>query len=251
MEENRSVQKKKLFEGSNPRLVFVLGIVVGVGVFSLMSLAILVGMAGKAEESENEADQAGAGAAAQQEAALAEGGANAEAISVTEADYVYGNPEAEVTFVEFSDFQCPFCSKFHPTMAAFAEANQGEVRWIFKHFPIQSHPQARPAAVAVECAGEQGKFFEYNAALFDNQGSLSEEYYGQLAGELGLDEAAFEACLSSGEHDKKITADYNMGLEAGVSGTPNTVAFNKSGEAQMISGAVDEAYLQSVYEDLK
>ncbi|MBU0732292.1 thioredoxin domain-containing protein [Patescibacteria group bacterium] len=248
MEENKS-EKKQLFEGSNPRLVFVLGIVVGVGVFSLLSLAILVAMSGKDDGKEAEANSNTNAAAVNK--APAEAGLSADAITITEADYIYGNPDASVTFVEFSDFQCPFCSKFHPTMKTFAEANQDNIRWIFKHFPLKSHPQAQPAAVAVECAGAQGKFFEYNAGLFENQSSLSEEFYTQLAGDLGLNTVEFDICLSAGEHDNKISADYNMALEAGVTGTPNTIVFNKDGEVQMISGAVDEAYLQSVLDDLK
>ena len=242
-------EKKQLFEGSNPRLVFVLGIVVGIGVFSLLSLAILVAMSGDDKDTEEKANSNAIAPTA--DTAPAGDAVSAEAISITEDDYVFGNPDAEVTFVEFSDFQCPFCSKFHPTMSAFAEANKDNIRWIFKHFPLKSHPQAQPAAVAVECAGEQGKFFEYNEGLFENQSSLSEEYYTQLAGELGLNTVEFDTCLSAGEHDNKISADYNMALEAGVTGTPNVIVFNKAGEAQMVSGAVDEAYLQSVYEDLK
>ena len=251
MEENK---KSKLFENSNPRLVFVLGLVIGVGVFSLLSLAILISMAAK-DDNEDESSESNSNAnvnvAAQNTNSQAQDGVNASAISITDVDYVYGNSDAEVTFVEFSDFQCPYCSKFHPTMASFAEKNKDKIRWVFKHFPLKSHPQAQPAAIAAECAGEQGKYYEYVEALFENQDSLAKEYYPQLAAELGISTGQFETCLTSPEAADKVSADYQMALQAGVTGTPNVIVMNKAGEAQMVSGAVDEAYLESVFADLQ
>ena len=76
---------------------------------------------------------------------------------VTADDHVRGDKNAPVTIIEYSDFECPYCERFHPTMLEVMEKYDGKVRWIFRHFPLSFHPNAKPAAMAAECAGEQGK----------------------------------------------------------------------------------------------
>ncbi|MFH1537009.1 MAG: thioredoxin domain-containing protein [Patescibacteria group bacterium] len=253
MEDNSS-KESKLFQNSNPKLVFVLGIVVGVGVFSLISLIILIGMAVSSDEEDaavNTNSNTNTNQVADTNTAPTASAIDTSKIVIGDSEEVYGNADADITFVEFSDFQCPYCQKFHPTMEAFAEKNKDDIRWVFKHFPIKSHPQAKPAAIAAECANEQGKYIEYVAALFENQSSLADDYYSELASELGLVASTFETCLTSTEVETKVDNDYNMALSLGVTGTPNTIAYNSDGEAELIGGAVDEAYLESVLADLK
>lgn len=99
----------------------------------------------------------------------------ADGLNITEKDHIKGNANAKITLVEFSDFQCPFCRRFHPTAQQALDAYQGNVRWVYKHFPLDSiHPEARPAAEASECVAEQKGsegFWQFADILFELQGS--------------------------------------------------------------------------------
>jgi protein-disulfide isomerase len=146
--------------------------------------------------------------------------------TITERDHVRGNPEAAITVVEFSDFQCPYCQQFHPTLQQLIVDYPDDVRWVYKHFPLQSiHPQALPAAEASECVWEQGgddAFWEFGDALFANQDKLGAGYFESLVTGLGLDLAEFQACISSGRQQQKVVDDYQRGISAGVQGTPGS-----------------------------
>lgn len=99
----------------------------------------------------------------------AAGGDRAD-IQITDQDHVIGGVNAKVAIVEFSDFQCPFCQRFHPTMQRVLQEYGDDVKWVYRHFPLDSiHPRARPSAAASECAAEQDKFWEFMNALFANQ----------------------------------------------------------------------------------
>ena len=91
---------------------------------------------------------------------------------------------------------------------------------VFRDFPLSFHPEALPAAEAAECAGDQGKYWEYHDELFKNQQLLSSSLYPQLASQLGLDTAKFQQCLDSGKHTQEVQNDFAYGSQAGVSGTP-------------------------------
>jgi protein-disulfide isomerase len=114
----------------------------------------------------------------------------------------------------------------------------GQVQYVFRNFPLYSiHPQAQKAAEAAECAGEQGKYWDMHHLLYERQGEWSgqqeaEATFKEMAGELGLEQARFDACLDGGTYADKVGADYQEGLAAGVTGTP---AFRING--MEISGA--------------
>ncbi len=141
--------------------------------------------------------------------------------SVSDADHIRGNKNAKVTIIEFSDFQCPYCSRFHDTMKQVMAAYPNDVRWVYKNFPLDSiHQFARKAGEAAECAGEQNKFWEYADKLYENQSSFGIDYFKKLAGDLKLNKTKFNDCLDSGKFASKVNADYQMGINAGVRGTP-------------------------------
>lgn len=165
-------------------------------------------------------------------------------LEITKSDHIRGNPEAVVTIVEFSDFQCPFCQRFHPTVQQILEDYPNEVRWVYKHFPLGFHEQAQPAAEASECAAEQGKFWEFADGLFENQSRLGEGLYKELAQNLGLNTNQFEKCLSSGRYKSHIQADYQQGVKAGVTGTPGSFINGKA-----VSGAVPYNTLKAAIEN--
>jgi len=146
--------------------------------------------------------------------------------TITEENHIRGDLASPVTIVEFSDFQCPFCARFHPTMQQVLAEYQGKVRWVYKHFPLdQIHPQARPAAEASECIFEQkgnDGFWGFTDALFENQSKLGESFYKELAVQIGVNTDQFNQCLSSRKYKDKVEADYQEGIKAGVRGTPGS-----------------------------
>jgi len=138
-------------------------------------------------------------------------------------NYVLGSPDAPVTLVEFTDYQCPFCSRFHtntyPQLKKdFIDA--GKVRFISRDLPLSIHKQAFPAARAARCAGEQDKFWDMRHVLSSNPKNLSEAEIGQYAKNVGLDAEQFQACLESGKHDAAIHRDEADARSIGISGTP-------------------------------
>ncbi len=168
-------------------------------------------------------------------------------ITVTEKSHIRGNTGAPVTIVEFSDFQCPFCRSFHPTLQQALADYPDKVRWVYKHFPLdQIHPQARSAAEASECVAEQkgnDGFWQFADALFENQSRLGETLFKELAQNLGLDMAQFESCLASRKYQDVVEADFKEGISLGVLGTPGSFV---NGEA--VEGAVSYSALKSVVE---
>lgn len=131
-----------------------------------------------------------------------------------------GPENAPVTIVEFSDFQCSFCRRVQPTLAALQERYGDKIRWSFKDLPLVSiHPAAQKAAEAARCAGEQGKFWQYREALFQNT-KLSDDLHDRLSAKLSLNGDVFRACLDSGKFKPLVNADAAEAQKFGISGTP-------------------------------
>lgn len=165
-------------------------------------------------------------------------------------DHWRGSKDAAIVLVEYSDFQCPYCASIHPTLARIVEESQGEVAWVYRHFPLESiHPQARPAAVASECVaaqlGDEG-FWAFADTIFNNQRSVGTAYYAQVAAELGADEGLFASCVASGQFDKKVDADYAEAVDNGGQGTPFTVLTTRGGLQVPFAGALPYAQIKAV-----
>ena len=143
-----------------------------------------------------------------------------------------GPDKAPVTIVEFSDFECPFCSRAEGTVAQVLGAYGDKVRLVYRDFPLPMHPNAQKAAEAAHCAGDQGKYWEMHGRLFANQQSLEVAALKKHAGGLELDQGKFDKCLDSGAKAKLVDANRKAGEEVGVTGTP---AFFVNG--MMLSGA--------------
>jgi protein-disulfide isomerase len=134
---------------------------------------------------------------------------------------VRGSPMAQVTVVEFSDFECPYCGRAHPILQQLLNEFDGRVRLVFKHYPLSSaHPHAVAAARAAIAAGNQGKFWEMHDLLFEHQRQLEEEDIEGYAERLGLDMDRFRADLASVETQRRIERDKEEGQRVGVEGTP-------------------------------
>lgn len=157
---------------------------------------------------------------------------------VSEEDYILGDPNAPVTVIEYSDIECPFCQRFHPNAQQAVDEYSGQVRWVFRHFPLSFHPQAEPAANAAECAGEQGKFYEFIDIMFENQDSLGDDFFKSTARNLGLNATQFNDCYDNQEYVAKIRSQAQGGAAAGVEGTPGSFVIGSDGSAVPIRGAL-------------
>lgn len=131
-----------------------------------------------------------------------------------------GPKDAKVTIVEFSDFQCPYCSKGRAVMEQVVQKYGNKVRLVFRDYPLPSHKKAQKAAEAGQCAHVQGKFWPMHDWMFDHQGNLDVDSLKQAARTLGLDSGTFDKCLDSGAMAGVVTASLQAGEEAGVKGTP-------------------------------
>ncbi|HEY9834949.1 MAG TPA: thioredoxin domain-containing protein [Stenomitos sp.] len=132
-----------------------------------------------------------------------------------------GAKEQKIVLLEFSDFQCPYCSKAHQTLKQFMATRQNQVTLVYKHLPLtQIHPEAMPSAKAAWAAGQQGKFWEFHDALFENQQKLGEPLYVATAKALNLDLQRFDQDRKGQAASAAIQKDVDMAEQLGVTGTP-------------------------------
>ena len=136
-----------------------------------------------------------------------------------------GPADAKVTLVEFGDFQCPACKAIAPTIERIRTDYKGKILLVFRHFPLPSHRNSKRAAQAAEAAGEQGKFWEMYAKIYENQDSWSTvsdpvSTFVDYAKVLGLDAAKFEQEVRDNKFSDKINSDLNDGQSLGVNSTP-------------------------------
>jgi len=167
-----------------------------------------------------------------------------------------GRSDAPLTIVEFTDYQCPFCQRFHLT--TFNElvrnyVDTGRVRYVSRDLPLPMHEHAKSAAQAARCAGEQTKFWEMRHALIANANRLGDERYTALARELNLDESRFQACVTSQKYADEIQRDMADAYAAGVTATPSFVIGRASGnnvEGVRVTGALPYAVFEAKIKEL-
>ena len=133
---------------------------------------------------------------------------------------IKGNKSAPITVVEFSDFQCPYCARFSPTIDQVLKAYPNDVKFVYKDFPLSFHKQAKNAAKAARAAGEQGKFWEMHDLIFEKYATVNEVMFKEFATKLNLDMNKFLADFNSSKYDNLIQQDINLGRQSGVTGTP-------------------------------
>ena len=143
-----------------------------------------------------------------------------------------GPTSAPVELIEFADFECPYCLAASPTVKRVLDTYGDQIHFVYRNFPLQNHPRARPAAEAAQCANEQGQFWAYHDKLFGEPGKLGDADLKQAAATLGLNAAQFNKCVDDRKYRAVIEVDGKAGTDAGVTGTP---AFFING--RLLSGA--------------
>lgn len=174
-------------------------------------------------------------------------------------DHIYGNPDAPISLIEYSDFECPYCKRFHPTAKKVVETYGGKVNWVYRHFPLGFHnPGAQKQAEASECAADLGgndAFWQFTDAIYARTRAGGKgfplEKLAPLAEEIGLNGEAFQDCLESGKHTARVKANYDEGVRAGVTGTPGSMLLhNETGVVRVLNGNVPLATVKAQVEQL-
>ena len=173
---------------------------------------------------------------------------------VSTSDHIRGNPSAKVTIIEFSDFECPFCARLHPTLTRLIEEKGDEVAWVYRHFPLSSiHRNAVASAVASECVANLGgndAFWEFADTTFQNQRDLSSEALERYALKTGIDAAAYRACISKDDVRREVLTDGSEAQRAGGRGTPFSVIVTENGDAIPFSGALPYETIRGLIDQL-
>jgi protein-disulfide isomerase len=161
-------------------------------------------------------------------------------------DHVYGNPNAPVSLIEYSDFECPFCKRFHATANEIVDAYGGKVNWVYRHFPLGMHnPGAQKEAEASECVAQLGgndAFWKFANAIYartkSNGNGFPLDQLVPLGKEIGLDEKQFKECIDAAKYASRVQEDLDEGIQIGITGTPaNFLLRNDTGEVILKVGA--------------
>lgn len=161
-------------------------------------------------------------------------------------DTIKGDKNAPVTIVEWSDFECPFCTRFYEqTLGQIEEEyiKRGKVKFVYRDFPLSFHRNAQKAAEATECADEQGKFWEMHNLLFERGVDGGVASFKQFATNLGLNTNEFNTCLDSGKYESEVQKDMQDGIATGITGTPGFII-----NGQLVSGAQPFSAFKQVIE---
>lgn len=188
--------------------------------------------------------EAQAAARVQEERIAAEKAKNVRRVSAR--DHIYGDPHAPISLIEYSDFECPFCKRFHSTAKQVIDGSGGKVNWVYRHFPLGIHnPGAQKQAEASECASRLGgndAFWKFTDTIYartqSNGNGFPLAQLVPLAREIGLNEKQFQECIDSGKQSSRVQEDIDEATQLGITGTPaNILLHNKTGEVALKLGA--------------
>lgn len=192
---------------------------------------------------------------------------------VSKGDHVRGDRNARIALIEYSDLECPFCKQFHSTAQRVVDEYDGQVMWVYRHFPLDNlHPKADKEAEAAECAGEIGsqvlggfvpgmqagveadKFWAMVDKIYEvtpSNNGLNLDDLPKLAKDIGVDQNKFQECLDSAKFAGHVEADYQSGIRAGVTGTPGNILLDtKTGKTRVIPGAVPFEQVKQVIDSM-
>lgn len=239
MEIHQHSTKKSFFDQFSPKAAFLFGLMSATAVLSLVGFLVTASVLSGPEA------KSGTVKSAKTNTQAATNTNTTQALSyrpVSDDDHIRGDKSAEVTLIEYSDLECPFCKRIHPTLQQVMGEYDGKVRWVYRHFPLTSlHPKATIEAEASECAGAQGKFWEYIDIVYERTPSnngLEEAKLTEFAQELKLDMKKFASCLEDNTYSEEVQNDLADAQEAGGQGTPYSLIVDKKGNVTPISGAL-------------
>ncbi|MDH5533351.1 MAG: thioredoxin domain-containing protein [Candidatus Pacebacteria bacterium] len=173
---------------------------------------------------------------------------------VDQNDHIRGNAKAKVVLVEYSDYECPFCARFHPTMVQAVEEMGDKIAWVYRHYPLSFHPNAQKAAEGSECVAKlsgNDAFWKYSDAIADvtsKDGKLSPEAISEAAAKAGVNASAFKSCLDSDEFATNVKDETAAGGSAGITGTPGTIVVVDGVAKELIPGALPYASVKATIE---
>lgn len=244
--------KRSMLEQISPKTMLIVGIVLGAMALCTIGFFFLLGVYLKRINTANSISIPPTPIAARQPLVRAPSGARAIP-PIANTDHVRGNKNAKLTWIEYSDMECPFCKRFHPTMLQMMQEYGGKIKWVYRHFPLSFHQNAQKEAEASECANELGgndAFWKYTDAILERTTSNGTGFalnaLVPLAKELGLNERKFKDCLDNGKYAQHVADDMSGGSAAGVNGTPGSFLIGKDGKAQFISGALPYESIKAV-----
>jgi protein-disulfide isomerase len=254
--ENDKKKTTSMLDQLPPKFAFWGGIVLSAGVFSVITLIVMAviffggdrSLSTTTDTVEETATEEAAPTPSRAPAAAPSKPKPSGTVDMAALTNVRGS--GDITVVEYSDTECPFCKRFHPTMQKVVEEYDGKVAWGYKHFPLLSlHPKAQRESEATECAAEQKKFWEYTDLLFEKtpaNNKLEDDQLFAFADEVGLDRKQFDDCLESGKYTEKVKADTAEAQQMGGTGTPYSVIVDENGKVlDAISGALPYESLQT------
>ncbi|MDB5224396.1 MAG: protein-disulfide isomerase [Candidatus Adlerbacteria bacterium] len=179
---------------------------------------------------------------------------NVAVVAPNKDDHIIGSPTAPIVLVEYSDFQCPYCSMVYPTIKNIVESSNGQIAWVMRNFPLyQIHPHAEEAANAAECIAEQkgnDGFWKFADAVFNDQANIGPALYTKIATSLGANMTQYNSCTTSKKYQARIDAEAQDAMNNGGNGTPFTVVYG-NGKQIPVSGALPAAQFNAVINQVK
>ncbi|MFH1426020.1 MAG: thioredoxin domain-containing protein [Candidatus Kerfeldbacteria bacterium] len=238
--EGSSSSKKSFFDTMPPQFAFWAGVVTSAAVISIAGFIVMLVIV--LDDGEKDDNDKKVNTNTDTVAAADTGAAAPTADGSVDLEGLRNNRgEGDVTIIEYSDIDCPYCKQYHDTAKDVLEKYDGRVKLSYKHFPLTSlHPEAASKANAAECAGDQGLFWEFLDAMFDSSTEkVADGSLVTLAGDTGLDAGQFEECLNGGDFDGQVSTDASEAQSLGGNGTPFSVIVDGDGNVlTTISGAL-------------
>jgi protein-disulfide isomerase len=246
-----TLKEKSVFDVIPSKVAFFSGLVAGIMAFATIGFVLLL-VGGMDLSKLNFGGGKGIAFGTPKTTAPAIGNTNAPAANkldqlppITKDDHVRGDlAKAKIALVEYSDYECPFCKSFHPTLQDVVKKYGTDVAWIYRYFPLSFHQNAEKEAEAAECVAQLGgntAFWNFSDKIYERTTSNGLGFaltaLGPLAKEVGVDQKKFQACLDSGKNAKLVADEQAGGEAAGISGTPGTIIITKDGKTDMVNGA--------------
>lgn len=179
-------------------------------------------------------------------------------LALKEGEHILGNPSAPVKIIEYSDTECPYCKTFHETMQEVMDTygKEGQVAWIYRHFPLSIHPKAQKEAEATECVAQLGgndKFWEYLDTIFvttPSNNQLDPALLPKMAKDIGINEKDFQNCLDKGDYASMIAQSARDAATLGAQGTPFSVIMSTDDRVAPLPGAYSYTQMKSAIDAL-